>query len=116
MYTQETDFVEKKGNLSYVDAYSAFWDNTRSIQTTLDKTLEGKDIHTVYITGIATDFAILFTAQHARALGYNTIVIRDATRGISDEGSQQAILQMIEEGISVINSDVLLQSECPATN
>ncbi|CAB9501942.1 nicotinamidase [Seminavis robusta] len=113
LYTTDGDIVLKRGDNPYVDAYSAFADNTNRIPTPLHAILEQLEIHTLYLVGVATDFGILYTATHARNRGYNVVVVLDATRHINDASYEAAIQQMEEEGSTVVYAKDVLAMECP---
>ena len=51
-------------------------------------------------------FFLLFLYQHFFS-GFETYVVKDATRGISESGVELAIQQMIENDIKIINSHEL---------
>ncbi len=62
--------------------------------------LKAREIDTVYIVGIATDFCVAWTAIDACELGFSTYVIEDATKGIDLNGSlEQAWQQMLAHGV-----------------
>ena len=59
----------------------------------------------MFVTGLATDFCVAWTALDARKLGFNVYVIEDATRGIDLNGSLAAAWkQMTEAGVKRIQS------------
>jgi isochorismate hydrolase len=45
--------------------------------------LKNKEITSVFITGLALDFCVYYTAVDAQKLGYQTYVVLDATRGFT---------------------------------
>jgi CO/xanthine dehydrogenase FAD-binding subunit len=54
----------------------------------------------VFCCGLATDFCVAWTAQDARKLGFQAVVIEDACRAIDLEGSlARAIEQMQAAGV-----------------
>jgi len=71
-----------KGTDKMIDSYSTFFDNDLKKSTGLDKFLSSKNIHSVYIAGLATDYCVLFSVLDALKLGFKTYVIADACRGI----------------------------------
>ena len=52
--------------------------------------LKERGVNTVFVTGLATDFCVAWTAMDARKLGFTTYVIEDATRAIDLNGSLAA--------------------------
>ena len=49
-------------------------------------TLADAGIETVYVSGVASDFCVGYTAVDALSLGLTTFVVDDLIRGVADEG------------------------------
>ena len=97
--------IIRKGFRKGVDSYSAFEEADRKTSTGLAGYLKGRGIDTVFVTGLATDFCVAWTALDARKLGFSAYVIEDATRGIDLNGSLAAAWkQMTEAGVKRIQS------------
>ncbi|CAE8635824.1 unnamed protein product [Polarella glacialis] len=89
MTKKATDIVVQKGKNIYVDAYSAFMDNSGNLKTELDATLQKNGIDTLYIAGIATDVCVKWTVRDALKSStgnYTVHLITDATAGLTTEG------------------------------
>ena len=99
-----------KGMDPTVDSYSGFFDNGGKNDTGLNKWLKEANVDEVYICGLATDYCVKFTALDAVKLGYNTIVVSDACRGVNfPEGSvKTACAEMTNAGVFFLNSEVVL--------
>jgi nicotinamidase/pyrazinamidase len=88
-----------------VDSYSAFEEADRKTATGLAAYLKARGIKTVFVTGLATDFCVAWTAMDARKLGFQTYVIEDATRAIDLNGSLAAAwAQMQAQGVKRVQS------------
>jgi nicotinamidase/pyrazinamidase len=99
------ELIIRKGFHKDVDSYSAFEEADRKTATGLAGYLKGRGINTVFITGLATDFCVAWTAIDARKLGFDTYVIEDATRGIDLNGSLAAAWKdMTAAGVKRIQS------------
>jgi len=100
------DRIFNKGMDKYVDSYSGFFDNDHKTRTGLDAYLKQKDVQKVYLTGLATDYCVKFTAKDALMLGYETHIIRDATRGVNLNAGdvEKALAEMEKEGIKIVES------------
>jgi nicotinamidase/pyrazinamidase len=99
------ELIIRKGFHKDVDSYSAFEEADRKTATGLAGYLKGRGINTVFITGLATDFCVAWTAIDARKLGFDTYVIEDATRGIDLNGSLAAAWKdMAAAGVKRIQS------------
>ena len=97
--------IIRKGHNKNVDSYSAFVEADGKTSTGLAAYLKAHGVDTVYVTGLATDFCVAWTALDARKLGFNAYVIEDATRGIDLNGSLAAAWkQMSEAGVKRIQS------------
>lgn len=103
------DITIFKGQDPEVDSYSAFFDNGKKHKTDLDKVLKDKDIDTLYIMGLATDYCVKFTVLDALELGYKVYLVEDGCRGvnISYDDSIKAIETMKNSGAIIINSNDL---------
>jgi nicotinamidase/pyrazinamidase len=97
--------IVRKGYHKDVDSYSAFEEADRKTPTGLGGFLKQRGIKTVFVTGLATDFCVAWTAMDARKLGFETYVIEDAARGIDLNGSLAAAWkQMTAKGVKRIQS------------
>ncbi|WP_104470563.1 bifunctional nicotinamidase/pyrazinamidase [Acinetobacter indicus] len=105
----QAQLIIRKGFHAQIDSYSAFMEADRKTTTGLAGYLKARGIDTVFITGIATDFCVTWTAIDACKLGFNTFVIADASKGIDLKGSlQHAWQEMLAHGVKrVYSKDVL---------
>ena len=88
-----------------MDSYSAFQEADRKTVTGLAGYLDARGIKTVYVTGLATDFCVGWTAIDARAAGFEVFVIEDACRAIDLDGSlADAWTQMTAQGVKRLQS------------
>lgn len=97
--------VIRKGYNKGVDSYSAFVEADGKTVTGLAGYLKARGIKTVFVTGLATDFCVSWSAQDARKAGFEVYVIEDATRGIDLNGSLAAAWKtMAAKGVKRIQS------------
>ena len=97
--------IIRKGFHKEMDSYSAFDEADHKTATGLAGYLKQRGIKTLYITGLATDFCVAWTAMDARKAGFNVYVIEDATRAIDLNGSLAAAWkQMSAKGVKRIQS------------
>jgi nicotinamidase/pyrazinamidase len=98
--------IIRKGFHKDVDSYSTFLEADRKTPTGLGPYLRGRNIDTVFMVGLATDFCVAWSALDARQMGFTTYVIEDATRAIDLNGSLAAAWkQMTNAGVKRIRSD-----------
>lgn len=101
--------IIRKGFHKDMDSYSAFEEADHKTETGLAGYLKQRRIDTVYVTGLATDFCVAWTAMDARKAGFNAYVIEDATRAIDLNGSLAAAWKsMARAGVKRIQSQAIL--------
>lgn len=75
--------VFRKGFRPRIDSYSAFRDNDRTSVTGLGGWVRERGFRRLFFCGLALDFCVFWSAQDARALGYEVFVVEDACRAIA---------------------------------
>ncbi len=104
----QTELIIRKGYNKGVDSYSAFVEADGKTVTGLDAFLKAKGIKRVFLTGLATDFCVYWTAMDAVKAGYEVFVIEDACRGINLMGSVAKAWSVMEKaGVKRIQSSDL---------
>jgi nicotinamidase/pyrazinamidase len=100
------NLIIRKGFRNGLDSYSAFFENDRKTPTGLDGFLKSLSIDTLVLGGLATDYCVLYSALDAAALGYRTLVARDAIRGVGfPEGSVERAFRLLgEAGVTITES------------
>ena len=103
------NLVVRKGFRRGIDSYSAFYENDRKTPTGLLGYLRERALTTVYVTGLALDFCVRYSAEDARKAGLEVVVIEDACRGIDLDGSVAATHHSFKAlGIPVVSVEALL--------
>lgn len=100
--------IFRKGMDPEIDSYSGFYDNGHRKSTGLADYLRGRGVKEVYLSGLAGDYCVYFTAKDALQEGFKTVVIEDATRPIDQEGFEKAKKEILERNGLVIKSDNML--------
>jgi len=104
----QASLIIRKGYHNDVDSYSAFLEADKETRTGLAGYLTERKIDTVFVTGLATDFCVAWTALDARNAGLNVYVVEDACRGIDISGSVgKAWEDMAKAGVKKIQSSDL---------
>jgi len=104
----KAELIIRKGFHPKVDSYSAFMEADGKTATGLGGYLKQRGIKKVFVTGLATDFCVAWTAMDARKAGFETYVVEDATRAIDLNGSLAAAWKgMTAKGVKRIQSDDL---------
>ena len=76
--------------------------NSAFDQTGLADQLRRDGVGRVWVGGLAQDVCVLATVLDARAAGFQTLVIRDGMRPVTEEGGRDAIKQMESAGAEVV--------------
>jgi len=97
--------IIRKGFHKEMDSYSAFQEADHKTVTGLAGYLKARGIKTVFVTGLATDFCVAWTAMDARKAGFDVYLVEDATRAIDLNGSLAAAWKQMEaRGVRRIQS------------
>lgn len=88
--------VLRKGLRSAIDSYSAFYENDRKTPTGLVGYLQERGITRIFVSGLAFDFCVRYSAEDAASSGFAVAVIEDACRGIDIAGSVAATRRSFE--------------------
>jgi nicotinamidase/pyrazinamidase len=109
LYVPHAQLIIRKGYNSAIDSYSGFQEADRETVTGLAGYLNERDVGRLYITGLATDFCVAWTALDGVAGGFDVTVIEDATRAIDSNGSlAKAWADMEDAGVQRIQSREIL--------
>lgn len=104
--TNKFDKVFPKGTDKEIDSYSGFFDNGHKKATGLGDYLKAKGVTEVFVTGLATDYCVKYTALDAKELGFDTYLVKDACRGVNlmPQDVEEAIKIMESAGVKVVES------------
>ena len=90
-----------------MDSYSAFFEYGEFIKTELDSKLKELEVQRVFVSGLVLDFCVKFTSLDAKKLNYKTYLVQDASKAFSVDGTADALQEMKENGIKIIDSNDL---------
>ena len=97
--------IIRKGFRPAIDSYSAFFENDRATPTGLAGYLRERGLGRIFCVGLATDYCVRFSAEDARRLGFETVLVADACRAIDLGGSLATGMAAVKSaGVSVIES------------
>jgi nicotinamidase/pyrazinamidase len=106
--TRPTQMIVRKGFRTHIDSYSAFYENDHKTKTGLTGYLNDRNIDTLYVGGLATDFCVKWSVIDGCKEGFTVYVIEDAIKGIDIDGSvDQAVKEMQDAGAKFIKSTEL---------
>ena len=100
------DIVISKGIFDQSEThYSVF----NGEDNNLEELFVNNQVDKVYIVGLVFDYCVKYTALDSAYHGFDTTIIKDATRGIYKKiMPDQLELELTQKGIHLINSDKIL--------
>ena len=103
--TNNCEFILRKGFRRAIDSYSAFFENDKITATGLSGYLRTRGFDRVYLTGLALDFCVLYSALDGQREGFTVQVIEGACRAIDVDGSLADAQRQIDQvGVTRIQS------------
>lgn len=102
--------VFPKGTDPEIDSYSGFFDNGHRKATGLGDYLKEHGVNRVVVVGLATDYCVKFTALDAKKLGFDTMVVPEATRAVNlqPQDFEKAIDEIATAGVKIISPEDVL--------
>ncbi|GGC72465.1 bifunctional nicotinamidase/pyrazinamidase [Chelatococcus reniformis] len=91
------ELVLRKGCDRGIDSYSAFMENDRTTPTGLAGYMRERGFERVFLTGLAFDVCVLWSAEDAHRLGFAAVLIDDACRSLDLDGSDGAARLRLRE-------------------
>ncbi|SUU87199.1 nicotinamidase/pyrazinamidase [Aminobacter aminovorans] len=99
----KAELVIRKGFRPHIDSYSAFFENDRFTPTGLAGYLRERDVASITLVGLATDFCVAYSALDAVKHGFATTVRLDACRAIDLGGSLDTMIgKMRDAGVKLL--------------
>ena len=89
--------IVRKGARIGIDSYSALFENDHNTPTGLSGYLRERGLNRIFLTGLAYDFCVRYSAEDAAAAGFEVVVVEDACRGIDLEGSIAATRRLLAD-------------------
>jgi len=91
------ELIIRKGFRQAIDSYSAFFENDHKTPTGLGGYLKERGFTSVTLVGLAFDYCVRYSAEDAKALGFDVEVIEAATRAIDLGGTAAATKKSFAE-------------------
>ena len=82
LHIPHAELILRKGFRRHIDSYSAFLENDHFTSTGLAGYLRERGLQRLFLCGLAYDFCVRYSAIDGTALGFECIVIEDATRPV----------------------------------
>lgn len=93
-----TELIVRKGYRREIDSYSAFFENDHRTPTGLGGYLRERGFQRVFCAGLAFDYCVRYSAEDARAQGFDVVVVEDACRAIDLDGSAELTRSAFRSG------------------
>lgn len=101
--------IFRKGTDRTIDSYSGFFDNGHRKSTGLGDYLKGRKVDRAYVAGLAAEYCVYYTIMDGLELGFEMVLIRDATRAIAERDFETALENIRAKGGSAVLSRELLR-------
>lgn len=85
--------------------YSAFYDPFRVSESGLGDLLKKEGVTHVFVVGLASDFCVKATAEHAVDEGYETYIVEEATKPVIPDAWEKCREGIIAKGVKMISVD-----------
>jgi nicotinamidase/pyrazinamidase len=83
LHIPHAELILRKGFRRHIDSYSAFLENDHTTPTGLNGYLCERNLQRLFLCGLAYDFCVRYSAIDGKALGFEIIIIEDATRPVN---------------------------------
>ncbi|HEY5330586.1 MAG TPA: bifunctional nicotinamidase/pyrazinamidase [Acidobacteriaceae bacterium] len=106
------ELILRKGFRRDIDSYSAFLENDHETPTGLAGYLRERGLQRLFLCGLAYDFCVRFSAIDGKRLGFETLIVEDATRAVALPGSVEATnAALAQAGVPRINSAAVMKRD-----
>ena len=105
--TKKIEAIFRKGMDKNIDSYSGFFDNGKKKATGMGAYLKGRGVTAIYVTGLAADYCVNFTALDGLELGFKSVIISNATKAIDEKNYKKNMEKFIAKEGSLLNSSEL---------
>ncbi len=95
--------IIRKGENKLKEAFSGF------SNPLLEETLRKEAVERVFVVGLAYEFCVAYTAVDSKIFGFETFVIADACRGITESSINSMNTKFCELGVNIIQSEELIK-------
>ena len=102
---RRAEAIIRKGMETDIDTYSGFFDNGHRKATGLGAYLEGRGVKRVYVAGLAAEVCVSYTLLDARKLGFEAVLIEDATRPIKEDDFAGMKQKLEDAGVEFMKSE-----------
>lgn len=109
---EQYDFFVWKGIEPEMHPYGAcYHDLQENLSTGVIEYLQRNEVEQIMVGGLALDYCVKTTAVQLAKAGFQVLVLLEATKAISKDTAEQAILQMKQLNIVVCDNFAMLDKE-----
>lgn len=98
----------RKGFRKNVDSYSAFFENDHQTPAGFAGYLRERAVDRIFISGLAFDFCVRFSAEDAKRCGFLPVIVEDLCGAIGEDTLTTARASINSLGIRCTQSDLLI--------
>ena len=107
--TLKAKAIIRKGTNVNIDSYSTFFENDRKTPTGMAGYLRQNGFKRIFLSGIATEYCVGFSAIDGIEEGFEVIVIKEATASFDNEDHAPMLKLLDEHGVAKVNMDQLIK-------
>lgn len=85
--------------------YSAFYDPFKGSDSGLKERLRTEGVTDVFVVGLAADFCVKATAEHAADEGFRTVIIEEGTEPVMPDKWEECRRAIIDHGVKLVSMD-----------
>jgi nicotinamidase/pyrazinamidase len=99
------ELILRKGFRPEIDSYSAFFENDRKTPTGLAGYLRERGFTRVFLCGLAFDYCVRYSAEDARRIGFEAVVIEEGCRSIDvDDSVAETRIAFAKLGVLLVDA------------
>ncbi len=102
---EDYDFFVWKGIENNMHPYGAcYHDLNNKMSTGVIEFLKSKNVDTIIVGGLATDYCVFNTVMQLNEAGFNIVLNLASCRGITEDTIKSSLQKMHESGVRIINT------------
>ena len=103
LHQNKIEAIFRKGTDPEIDSYSGFFDNGHRKSTGLAGYLKERMVSEVYLTGLAGDICVFYTAMDSLTAGFRTYIIKEGVRPLNEENFRKTNEEFITKGGTLVD-------------
>lgn len=91
--------------VSSVEMYSAFYDPFKVSDSGLAGRLRRNGVTDVFVVGLAADYCVKATAEHAVDEGFKTYIVEEGTKPVTPGKWDEVRAEIIKHGVKMVSTN-----------